>query len=134
MSLLALLDRASQVTGAVVDFVLKEHGVTRAELAVLEVVAGGDALPSELAERAGVTRAGMTKRLDRLERAGLVERIPSPTDRRSVLVRATAAGRSMLPSAVAARDRVEAQLLARLAPGDQAHLGDILRRLLAEGD
>lgn len=132
MSVLTLLDRAAQVSGAVVDFVLKEHGVTRAELAVLEAVAGDELAPSELAERAGVTRAGMTKRLDRLERAGLVERTPTPGDRRSVLVRATAAGRAMLPAAVEARDRAEAMLLSRLAPDDPDRLDEILHRLLAD--
>lgn len=132
MSVLTLLDRAAQVSGAVVDFVLKEHGVTRAELAVLEAVAGDELAPSELAERAGVTRAGMTKRLDRLERAGLVERTPTPGDRRSVLVRATAAGRAMLPAAIEARDRAEANLLSRLAPDDADRLDEILHRLLAD--
>lgn len=132
MSVLTLLDRASQVSGAVIDFVLKEHGVTRGELAVLEAVARDDVAPSELAERAGVTRAGMTKRLDRLERAGLVERAPAPGDRRSVLVRATVAGHAMLPAAVEARDRAEARLLARLGPGEADHLGETLRRLLAD--
>lgn len=132
MSVLTLLDRAAQVSGAVVDFVLKEHGVTRAELAVLEAVAGDDLAPSDLADRAGVTRAGMTKRLDRLERAGLVERTPAPGDRRSVLVRATAAGRAMLPAAVETRDRAEAKLLSRLAPGESDRLADTLHRLLAD--
>lgn len=132
MNVLTLLDRASQVSGAVIDFVLKEHGVTRGELAVLEAVARDDLAPSELAERAGVTRAGMTKRLDRLERAGLLERTPTPGDRRSVLVRATAAGRAMLPAAVEARDQAEAKLLARLGPGDPDRLVEILHRLLAD--
>lgn len=132
MSVLTLLDRAAQVSGAVVDFVLKEHGVTRGELAVLEAVAGDELAPSELAERAGVTRAGMTKRLDRLERAGLVERTPTPGDRRSVLVRTTAAGRAMLPAAIEARDRAEADLLSRLAAGEADRLTETLHRLLAD--
>ncbi len=34
-----------------------------------------------------------TRLLDRLEKAGLVERLPNPADRRGVLVRATPAGR-----------------------------------------
>ena len=35
----------------------------------------------------------VTRLIDRLEKAGLAERLPNPVDRRSVLVRATAAGR-----------------------------------------
>lgn len=138
MSVLALLDRASQVSGAVVEFVLKEHGITRGELAVLEAVVAGEVAPSggiapsDLAERAGVTRAGMTKRLDRLEQAGLVSRVPSSVDRRSVAIRPTDAGRRLLPGATAARDRAEARLLARLSPSELAGLEAALHRLLAD--
>lgn len=132
MSLLALLDRASQVSGAVIEFVLKEHGITRGELAVLEAAVQGETAPSELAERAGVTRAGMTKRLDRLEQAGLITRTPSAVDRRSVAIRATDAGRRLVPAAASARDRAEARLLSRLSPSQAASLEEALHSLLAD--
>jgi DNA-binding MarR family transcriptional regulator len=46
-----------------------------------------------------LNRASDTTRLvDRLERAGLAERLPNPADRRSVLVRATPAGRGVFAS------------------------------------
>lgn len=47
----------------------------------------GPATPGELAERAGLTVGGaITGAIDRLERAGLVRRVPDTTDRRRVLV------------------------------------------------
>ena len=48
--------------------------------------------PTKLAEEALISTAGMTNRLDRLEQAGLVERLPDPDDRRGVLVELTGEG------------------------------------------
>jgi DNA-binding MarR family transcriptional regulator len=47
---------------------------------------------SEIAERTLITKGGITGILDRLEARGLVKRIPSRDDRRSVLVRLSAKG------------------------------------------
>jgi MarR family 2-MHQ and catechol resistance regulon transcriptional repressor len=47
---------------------------------------------SEIAERTLITKGGITGILDRLEARGLVKRIPSRDDRRSVLVRLSARG------------------------------------------
>ena len=48
--------------------------------------------PSELTGTLMLTSSGTTKRLDRLERAGLIERAPDPQDRRGVLIRLTGEG------------------------------------------
>ena len=47
---------------------------------------------SEIAERTLITKGGITGILDRLEARGLVKRIPSRDDRRSVLIRLSAKG------------------------------------------
>jgi len=49
--------------------------------------------PSELSRGCYVTSGAMTGRIDRLEKRGMVVRVPTPTDRRSLLVRLTALGR-----------------------------------------
>lgn len=46
----------------------------------------GDATPTELARRLGISTAAMTLVLDRLQAAGHVSRRPHPSDRRKVLV------------------------------------------------
>jgi DNA-binding MarR family transcriptional regulator len=50
-------------------------------------------LPSEFAERSGVTRASVTSLLDGLERDGLVTRQPHAVDRRMIVVQITDKGR-----------------------------------------
>jgi DNA-binding MarR family transcriptional regulator len=46
----------------------------------------GVATPSELARHTGLTSGAATAMLDRLERAGLIERRPNPADRRGTLI------------------------------------------------
>ena len=52
--------------------------------------------PSDLAQRAGVTRATVTGLLDGLEEDGLVERKAHSTDRRRVALQLTAAGKAFI--------------------------------------
>lgn len=53
----------------------------------------GSAGPGDLAEVTGLSRAAVGRVVSHLEDAGLVERRPSPTDRRAVLVSLTTSGR-----------------------------------------
>ena len=46
----------------------------------------GIATPSELARQTGLTSGATTAMLDRLEKAGLIERRPNPDDRRGTLI------------------------------------------------
>ena len=56
----------------------------------------GPLAPSELADREHIRRPTATRVLTRLVAAGLVERIPDPSDGRSAIVTATPRGRAML--------------------------------------
>ncbi len=46
----------------------------------------GTATPTELARHTGLTSGATTAMLDRLEKAGLIERRPNPNDRRGTLI------------------------------------------------
>jgi DNA-binding MarR family transcriptional regulator len=59
----------------------------------------------------GITVGAASKLVDRLERGGLVERRPHPTDGRSSLISLTALGSTSLAAATAARSEVLAELL-----------------------
>ncbi len=69
-----------------------------------------------------------TRLLDRLEKAGLVERLPNPADRRGVLVRATPAGRERFEAVTPKLQAFHATQWANLAAAEVQEL----RRLLAK--
>lgn len=78
-----------------------------------------------------LTTGGMTGRLDRLERAGLLIRSPGPGDRRSLLVTLTDTGRALIDAAVAGGVDTQQRLIADLPTDTRRQLGDLLRDLLA---
>ncbi len=85
--------------------------------------------PGELSQRTMVTSGAVSKRVDRLEARGLVERRPSATDGRSRTVRLTDAGRRLIDEAVTAHVGNEARLLSALGARDRDTLGRLLGRL-----
>jgi DNA-binding MarR family transcriptional regulator len=86
--------------------------------------------PTDLMAATMLSSGGITKRLDRLAEAGLIERRPDPADRRGTLARLTRKGRSAIDHALEAHLANEQRLLLALAPGDQRRLDRLLRRLL----
>ncbi|MDH6447614.1 MULTISPECIES: MarR family transcriptional regulator [unclassified Streptomyces] len=72
----------------------------------------------ELADDLTLTSSGITRLIDRMEEAGLVCRVPSPGDRRSVLVEPTDHGRSVFLRAVAVHSEVVERYF--VAPLDRA--------------
>jgi DNA-binding MarR family transcriptional regulator len=88
---------------------------------LLSVVVFGGPMPiTRLAAIEQVSPPAVTKTVGLLERQGLVVRERSTTDRRVVLVRATAEGRRLLERGRAARVQVVAGLLAGLSDDDRA--------------
>lgn len=90
--------------------------------------------PTELARLRMMTSGGMTAALDRLERKGLIERVPNPADRRGSLVRLTETGRDIVDAAMTRHVAVEQQLLSGLDDDEQAQLIALLRKLLRRVD
>ena len=86
--------------------------------------------PSVLARRGMLSPAGMTHRLDLLERAGFVERRPDPDDRRSTLVFLTEAGEAKAIEAARVHVAAEAELFDALSSSDRADLRRLLETML----
>jgi DNA-binding MarR family transcriptional regulator len=84
---------------------------------------------SDFAGSLMLTSSGTTKRLDRLERAGLIAREPDPDDRRGVLISLTAQGRAAVENALVAHMENEYALLDGLTKTEQRQLADLLRKL-----
>jgi DNA-binding MarR family transcriptional regulator len=87
--------------------------------------------PTKLMQTTLLSSGGMTKRLDRLDEAGLVERRPDPSDRRGTLIRLTRRGKAIIDKAVETHARNEERLLGSLTLTDRRALDDLLRKLLA---
>jgi DNA-binding MarR family transcriptional regulator len=86
----------------------------------------------ELAKRTELSSGAMTNRLDRLEKAGLVKRLPDPNDRRGVLVELTSAGRKKWRDSAGAEAAFEALIGAALTKREKQQLNSLLRRLMLE--
>lgn len=89
----------------------------------------GQAAPSELAEDLGISNAGMTGRLDSLERAGWIQRRASTQDRRRVLVEATRDGVAVWRRAIDRWGRAEDELVGELSAAERTELARLLKKL-----
>ncbi|MBZ5739686.1 MarR family winged helix-turn-helix transcriptional regulator [Nocardioides mangrovi] len=89
----------------------------------------GQASPSALAADLGISGAGMTGRLDTLEKAGWIQRRASADDRRRVDVEVTKAGIEVWRRAMALRGRAEDDLAAALTPDERTTLAALLKKL-----
>jgi len=102
---LASVLRATAIMTEEVDRVLKEESLTRTGYLVMITLqmSEGSARPlGQLSKRLLVHPTTVTMVIDQLENAGLVERRPHPTDRRTVLAVLTEAGHQAASKASAA--------------------------------
>ena len=76
--------------------VVKDTGYSLAQVHTIEVLGAHDAMRmKELADKLGITTGTLTVQVDKLVKAGLIERSPHQDDRRSILVILTEAGRAV---------------------------------------
>ncbi|MFJ2958941.1 MarR family winged helix-turn-helix transcriptional regulator [Streptomyces sp. NPDC087270] len=134
-----VIGRLHRVAGLLTEqlcVVYRRFGLSEGEFDVLAALrrAGPpyERAPGELAAHTMVTTGAMTKRIDRLERGGLVTRRRASDDGRGRVVGLTPAGRELIDQAFAEHMRNERRLLDALPPGDAAHLEALLTSWLAE--
>ncbi|BCJ68623.1 MarR family transcriptional regulator [Polymorphospora rubra] len=110
--------------------VYRRHGLSEGEFDVLAALrrAGEpyERAPGELAHFTMVTTGAMTKRVDRLERDGLVTRRRSTTDGRGRVVALTPAGRRLIDQAFTEHMRNERRLLDTLTAQEATQFETIL--------
>ncbi len=109
-----------------------EHGFSLIQTRLLGVLRDRRPTINELARLLGLDKSSVSGLVDRAERRGLVRRIPSAVDRRSVQVALTEDGR-VLASKVSARFGADvAAMLGPLTAADRATLTRLLSRVLVE--
>lgn len=136
MGLLGRLHRLSTHLGREVEAVLLKHGLSSSAFDVLATLRRAGPpyrlSPGDLLAMTMVSSGTMTNRIDQLEKAGLVERIHNPQDRRSVLISLTERGLVIVEDAVGAHVENQHRLVAHLSEEERAALNGLLKRFLQD--
>lgn len=138
MAVFGRIYRLARVVGDRQEKVYGALGINRGEFDVLATLRrAGEPFqlpPKALSASLMLTTGGMTGRLDRLERAGLVARSPDPQDRRGLVVTLTPHGRELIDAAVGAGLQAQREVVERLPADDRHRLATLLRDLLAAAE
>jgi MarR family transcriptional regulator, lower aerobic nicotinate degradation pathway regulator len=125
---LGLVDALAQLSFAVqgaLGRIAAEHGLSTIQARVLGILRDRRPSITELAAFLGLDKSSVTGLVDRAEERGLVTRIPSPLDGRSVQVAITPAGRKLVSQATGSFMAEIAGLVAVLTPEQQGRLSDL---------
>ncbi|MFF2517173.1 MarR family winged helix-turn-helix transcriptional regulator [Streptomyces sp. NPDC058086] len=126
--------RLARTMGDRMEKAYTPFGISRGEFDVLATLRRSDApytlSPRQLSATLMLTTGGMTGRLDKLERAGLLRRSPDPHDRRGLQVTLTDKGLRLIDEAVGAGLSVQTEALAHLDEERAGQLAGLLRELL----
>jgi len=130
-----LVEAASRITRTVGVELERASGLPLTWFDVLIRVsraADGRLTMTELAAETRLTSGGVTRLVDRIVEAGFVERQSCPTDRRTVYVALTDAGRAKFEEATAVHlVSLDRHLMAPLSEADRAALRAALPKLIA---
>lgn len=88
--------------------------------------------PGWLADQNNLSSGAMTNRIDRLEEAGLVRRLPDPEDRRGLKVELTEAGLNKWRDSVGAQAIKEQLVASALSDREKSTLNQLLRKMMLE--
>jgi DNA-binding MarR family transcriptional regulator len=136
MKILSRVRRLDLVSRPEIEAVFERHGIDTGEFDVLATLqrAGPPYTlrPTELFETLMISSGGLTDRLNRLERRGLIARQACPADRRSLLVALTSKGRALIAKAFAEDMAVEQSMLSSLSKFERETLATLLAKLLTQ--
>jgi DNA-binding MarR family transcriptional regulator len=134
-----LVDRISGLSRRfqrALDETLAEFNVDHAEWKLLGMLTRRGEVhrssPGKLAKLMELSSGAMTNRLDRLEEAGLIRRLPDPNDRRGIQVEVTDEGRRLYEATVGVQAKKEEFVASALSDAEKKELNALLRRLMLE--
>ena len=125
-----LLYRAHWALAAEMSAALAPLGLSGRGYHVLRAALDGEHTQKELADMVGLDKTTMVVTIDELERDGLAERRPSPTDRRARVIAVTKAGKRKIAKADAVKEQVQSDVLESLPPRQRKALLEALSELV----
>jgi DNA-binding MarR family transcriptional regulator len=125
-----LISRANDLKHRRVHELLDELGLHRGQSFVLRALWEQDGLTqTELTERLNRSPSTITKTVQRMEKAGLVQRGPDDSDERVSRVFLTDAGRAIQPAVEAVWKGLDRQIFAEFSPQELGLFSDFLTRV-----
>ena len=110
-----------------------DHDVVAGEVAVLSLIEINPAIAQkDLAKMVILRKSALTKLVNQLERSGLIERRKESADKRLNALYLTRRGHERLAGMRPDIDRLQAELLAPLSPGERAMLFELLWRMIGD--
>ena len=88
----------------------------------------GIATPTELARHTGLTSGATTAMLDRLEKAGLIERRPNPNDRRGTLITPAKSAAEKAASWFTSARNAQDELISSYSESELEIIADVFER------
>lgn len=117
-----------------IEAIFRKYGLDSGEFDVLATLRRSGKpyclRPTELYRWLMISSGGLTARLARLEKAGLISRVPDPDDARSMLVQLTPTGKTVAERAFREDMAFESEVLEALKPAELAALESLLRKLV----
>ncbi|MFD9456697.1 MarR family winged helix-turn-helix transcriptional regulator [Streptomyces sp. NPDC059985] len=136
MAVFGRMYRITKAMGDAMERTYNRYGISRGEFDVVATLRRSGApytlSPRQLSATLMLTTGGMTGRLDKLERAGLLGRSPDPHDRRGLQVTISDRGLALIDEAVTAGLEVQRAALAGLDGEEVEQLTVLLRKLMAD--
>lgn len=133
---MAILGRMRLITLSLrppIEAIFRKYGLDSGEFDVIATLLRSGPphclRPTELYRWLMISSGGLTARLAKLEKAGLIARLPDPDDARSMLVQLTPAGADLTERAFREDMAFESTILDALTADEQATLEHLLRKL-----
>lgn len=136
MSVIGRLARVSHHLSRAHANTFDKHGLNASSFDVLATLRRAGApftlSPKQLLARTMVASGTMTNRLDRLELAGLVHRLPNPEDRRGYAIQLSDKGKHVIDATVTDHCKTQQHLTRGLKDEEREALNTLLTKWLAQ--
>jgi DNA-binding MarR family transcriptional regulator len=125
-----LLGRVKMKMFEALDAELEPLGITAAQYIIIANLASGVDSASSLCRTVSYDPGAMTRMIDRLERKGLVRRVPCSDDRRVMRLALTEAGKALYPQLLERSVHVVNRRLRGFSKAEVQQLETLLQRML----